>query len=58
MTSRRTGDEKDLGARLQALLDQPQAVARVGDMLRQRAASAYNWNLVAEATERVYQELL
>jgi glycosyltransferase involved in cell wall biosynthesis len=54
----RTGDEKDLAVKLQALLDAPQAVARAGDALRQRAVTVYSWESVTNATEAIYQEML
>lgn len=51
----RTGDEKDLATQLQALLDQPHLTAQDAAALRQRAARAYKWEWVADATQRVYQ---
>jgi glycosyltransferase involved in cell wall biosynthesis len=54
----RTGDTSDLTTKLQALLDHPQKVMDTKDRLRRRVADVYNWDLVTDATEKVYKELL
>lgn len=53
----RSGDAADLRTRLQALLDDRAAVARVGLAARSRAEGHFAWDRVAEQTEAVYREL-
>jgi len=53
-----TQNVPSLHEKLRALLLRPEKVKAAGDVARKRALTEYSWGSVAEATEKVYRDLL
>jgi len=55
---RYTKSERDLTAKLQALLDDPSARQQLGRLAKQRAAALYRWDVIAAKYEALFEGLI
>jgi glycosyltransferase involved in cell wall biosynthesis len=54
----RAGDSDDLGRRMRSLLGEPDRLSEMGRHARDRIATEYDWDRVADETRAVYEGLL